>query len=374
MKKRLAAAAVLILVVFTLSGCFPTGEKDPNTTSSVDFAESDTYEYNKDYLEVSFKLPDIPSGVPMRIKLKEKNFDPEEIIGLFFGGKTILEDKTWEGNYHADDKSHLLTDPERNVIRFNDGKTAPVPRDPIDVPVNYQTPVLHLKEYFKEEYYPNGELEEFPSGDAIKRALELTSTIGITNLGEPEVFAVTLDSYEKFKEHYNDDIFFNDDLPMTKENEIYYLTFQKVYDGIELADISSLSIKDNTDGLTSTISSPTVTVGVSRDNIFLFDSGATYEDEFEVLSDKPVKYDLNYALNELENYLEKVFFSSRKSAKINTAKLIYLPIEMNADGTVECVLAWSFEGYIGDINDDFNWNDYKIIIRADDGTRFVVEK
>ena len=106
----------------------------------------------------------------------------------------------------------------------------------------------------------------------------------------------------------------------------------------------------------------------------VFKSGAVYEEEYEVLSDEPIKYDLNYALNELESYLSKVYYSSKKSAKISTAKLVYVPIEANGEeGTVEFVLMWSFEGYVGDINKDFYWNDYKIMIRTDDGTKIVVE-
>ncbi|MCH5204469.1 MAG: hypothetical protein J1F03_06955 [Oscillospiraceae bacterium] len=375
MKKRLAAAAVLISVIFTLSGCFPTGEKETTPTNSVDFTEIETYEYSKDYLEVSFKLPEIPKDVPIRIKIKEKNFDADEIIELFFGGKTILEDQTWNGNYTADDKSYLFADPNRNIVRFADGKTSPTPvNNSIDFPVNYQMPIYHLEDYFREKYFPggDGELEAFPRSDATGRALGLTSILGITNLGEPDIFAVTLDSYEKFREYYDGDGFFNDSLTMTKENEIYYLVFPKVYAGIELADVS-LSVQNHTNGRSSQIFLPKLTVGVSKDDIFFLDSGAVYEEEYEVLSNEPIKYDFNYALNELESYLSNVYFSSKKTAKINTAKLVYYPIEVNEEGTIECVLTWSFEGYVGKMDDDFYWEDYKIIIRTDNGSKIVVD-
>lgn len=376
LKNRLSIAvfgAIIAGAVFTLSGCFPTGEKDPTQTNSVDLTEDGTYVFSKEYLDVSFEMPEIQNDLPAKIKLRKKYFNTDEILKLFFDGKTILEDKTWSGNYHADDQSHLYVASDDNTISFNDGKTAPEPRDQIDFPVNYMMPVHHLREYFKEEYFPSGELEEFPSSYAIKRAQELLSTLGMTSLGEPDIFAVSLESFEKFRIYYPTEAFFNNSYPLTKDNEIYYLTYQKFVNGIGLADISQFSVKDNTDGRTATVYSPIVKVGVSKDNIFLFDSGAAYEDEYEILSDEPIKYDLNYAVNELQSYLEKSYFSSRKAAKINTAKLVYLPVEVNEEGTVEFVLAWSFEGRIGDVNDIFYWNDYKIIIRADNGTRIVCE-
>lgn len=373
MKKRLAAIAILILVIYTLTGCFPTGVPNSSATSSVLLVEDRIYKFSKDNLDVSFEIPEMPEKLPLRIKLKKKFCETNEIINLFLGGKTIVGEKTWSDNYYTDDQSHIYVSPTDNEIQFNDGKTAPEPRDTIDFPANYQMPIYHIKEYFREEYFPNDELEDFPSEEALKRAQELISTLGMTNLGKPSVYAVTLDSFEKFREHYPTDEFFNDKYPLTKENEIYYLTFSKVFDGIELADISRLQIKNSTDSGSDIISSPTVKIGISKDNIFYFESGANYEAEYETVSDEPVKYDINYALSDLQSFLEKNHYSTERSVKIDQAKIVYLPIEVKGNGIVEFVPVWSFEGYMGNKNDPFFWKDYKIMVRADDGTRIIIE-
>ncbi len=240
MKKRLAAAIMTISAAIMISGCFPTGEKKPNVSDAV--SESEIFEYSKDNFTASFIIPQYQNNLPTRIKLKEKAFDTDEMIDLFYSGKTILQDKTWNGNYYADDDSLLCVD--SNGILFCDGKTAPVKKFQIDAPLNYQAVLTVADECYREMFDIGTELDGFSSQSAESRANELISTLGITNLGEPEIFAFSLNTLEKLKE--NDLAFaFNEEFPLTKDSEVYILHFPRLVDEIELAD-AKLSIKNTT--------------------------------------------------------------------------------------------------------------------------------
>lgn len=367
MKKRLAAAALLISAALTLSGCFPTGEKDPNT--STDLSDSKSFEYGKDNFTASFELPDIPDNLPTRIKLKEKTFDAENMMPLFLSGKTVLDEKTWEGNYWTDDGSLLYV--SSNSAGFSDGATCALKEYKIDAPLNYQAVVTVIEEYYRDTFDIGRELEEFSSQSAIDRALEVVSTLGITVLEKPEIYAFSLNSLEKLKER-DLDFAFNEKYPITKDNEVYVLSFRRLFEGIELAD-ADISIKDNTDETGSfSVDASNVTVGVSKDKIFYFSANEVYEEEYEIISSAPAKYDLNYALSELTSYLDKAYFSSE--TVIEKAKLVYFPVERNEPGYIEYALAWSFEGSAavrgsGAYSNSYRRDDYKIFFLAETGVR-----
>lgn len=360
MKKRLAAAIMTISAAIMISGCFPTGEKKPNISEVI--SESEIFEYNKDNFTASFNIPRYQNTLPTKIKLKEKKFDTDEMIDLFYSCKTILQDKTWNGNYYADDDSLLCVD--SNSILFCDGKTAPIKKFQIDAPLNYQAVLTVADECYREIFDIGTELEGFSSQSAESRANELISTLGITNLGEPEVFAFSVNTLEKLKE--NDLAFaFNEEFPITKDNEVYILRYSRLVDEIELADVK-LSIKNTTNEKgSSSVSSPKVTVGISKDEIFYFNAEEVYEPECEIINSEPAKYGLNYAVSELTSYLDKAFFTSKTT--ITKAKPVYIPVERNSPEYTEFSLAWCFEGISDTAADNYHKDDYKIFFLADTG-------
>ncbi len=367
MKNRLVALALLLSVVITFSGCFPTGEKDPNT--SVEEFKSGIFEYNADNIEVSFEIPEVPNNLPAKIKIKNKIFETDDILEVFLNGKTI-DHVALDTNYWTTDGSLLTVD--ENCLGFRDGKTCNPAKFQAENPVNYQVILLLYKDYLRNEFFEsNVELDGFPSRDAIERAQNFASSLGITNLGNPEIYTASLESYEKIRGGFGD--FFNNTYPLTNENEVYFLMFSQEYEDVGLANLYQASVKDSTnkDGIDE-VFSPKVTIGISRDQIFYFNVEEAYESNYEVLSDDPLKYDLNYALNELKSFLEKNHFSKKNI--IDKAELVYLPTERNETGNLELVPAWCFNGYefVGNNADPSNYSEYlvnyyKIVISSESG-------
>ena len=356
MKKRLVAIMISSITVLALSGCYPTEKKVNENTSSTAFEsaplDNSHFECSKENLTVSFDFPDIPDELPSRIKLKEKIFDHQQAIELFFDGEAPISEYLYGvneecGQYTARDGSELTI--EENLIRYYSGKT--LNRESgfeLKFPVSYLSVTRVCKEYMRDMYSIAGdELEGFPLQGALDSAMNLISKLGITGYGEPQIYAFSLASYEKMK--HNETYMFNEEYPLTKDNEIYIFEFPQLFSGIKVSDLKGVDVKDSTSEWDALIESSSITVGVSKDGVFAFYVDEVYETDGEVLSTEPAKYDLSYAVSEFEKYLNKAYFTQTKAVTINNAEILYYPVERNETNTVEFMPAWVFEGYGSDM-------------------------
>lgn len=375
---RKIIAVIVLAIALTFSGCYPTGKKvEENISSTVSSTASGSthFEFSKDNLDVSFDLPEIPDELPSRIKLKEKTFDHQEVIKLFFGGEAPVSEYLYgankeNGQYTASDGAELII--EDNAVSYYSGKRTLMPfGEELKAPVDYFD-VVHLCDEYKRDMYSitEDELEGFPLQGALDSVKDLISKLGIAGLGEPRIYSVSLASYKKMKSEY---YLFNDEYPLTKDNEIYVFKFPRLFGEVEALNLSNARIKDPASERGAGVNSPSLTVGVAKDGIFMFEVEAIYEADYEILSTEPVKYDLNHAVSELEKYLDKINFSRSKSVTISDAKVIYYPVERNEPGTVEFIPAWSFEGYYRDLISEAkidiyeNRRDYRLFVNSDVG-------
>lgn len=360
MKKYFAAVAVAaLLALSTMAGCYPTGEKNPNYSAEI--VDNGHFEYSKDNFTAAFEIPEIPAELPMRIKLKQKDFNAEKGLDLFFGDKTV--EKIWEGNYWAEDGSLFYVN--SNSIGFSDGKTANLKQFQIEQPMNYQAALTVAEEYYRERFGIKSELDDFPSEEAISKALSALSALGITDLESPEIYAFSLSSLETMRDG-GFAFAFNENYPLTKDNEIYVLRFRQLFNGIELARVGA-NIKDFDDSGNYNVDAPSVTVGVSQYEIFFLGVSSVYEQEFEIISREPPKYDINYALGEFASYLENAHFT--EETQIRELKPVYFPTERSERGYIEYLLAWCFEGTVRYESDGSSMDDFRVIIASDTGLR-----
>ncbi|MDE6733410.1 MAG: hypothetical protein K2J77_11100 [Oscillospiraceae bacterium] len=367
-------AFISLASILALSGCYPTEKKIYSEISS-DFSEtsnteieSSHFEYSKDNLSAHFDFPEIPDKLPSRIKLKEKIFDRQKAIELLFNGEAPASEYLYGehnecGQYISSDGSELII--EGNKIAYYNGKF-----DDENLPVAYFPIMNSCREHFRDKFsITENELEEFPLQTALKTANDLIFELGIEGLGEPEIYAVSLASYEKIRE--DDPQIFNDEISLTKDNEIYVFRFPQEINGVKLSDIN-VDIKDSTREWASLATSSSFVVGVSKDGIFEFYIDAAYETDVEILNDEAVKYNFSHAVSELRSHFEKVIFTRSKSVVISKAEVIYFPVERNEIGTMEFLPAWSFNGYCRDyifeekLNCVSPW-DFRFIVTTDAG-------
>lgn len=368
----------VLMIAMTFSGCYPTGkrvEEDiSNAVSGSTHLDGTHFQYSKNYLDVSFDFPEIPDELPSRIKLKEKMFDHQEVIDLFFGGKAPASEYLYGANkeygqYTASDGAELII--EDNAVSYYSGKRTLMPfGEELKAPVDYFDVIRLCNEYKRDMYsITEEELEGFPLQGALDSAENLISKLGIAGLGEPRIYSVSLASYKKMKSEY---YLFNDEYPLTKDNEIYVFKFPRLFGEVEALNLNDVRIKDSANERGAGVHSPSLTVGVAKDGIFEFYTGGAYEHDYEVLSTEPVKYDLGYAVSELKKFLDNTYFSRKKSVKLSNAQIVYFPVERNEPGTVEFIPAWSFEGYFRDMEmeselDCVRLCDYRLFVNSDVG-------
>lgn len=367
MKKIITAAALILsmTLTLTLSGCFPTGEKDPNVSDTL--SENGSFEYEKENLKVKFDRPKVPENIPSRVRVKQKYFDFDAAYKLFLDGKTLDPSRTGEIFYWTTDGTFMEYSEELNSLRYYEGSTCYNGLGtPENAPVNFCIYLDKSHEQYRNTYGIGRELEGFSSQDAIKQALELCSALGVNDLGEPEVFAFDSAVYEKLSEEQRSWI--NKDVPFTKDYEAYVLRFPQVICGTALADLNDVTISAPSEKYgEGAVYHTDVTVGVSKNGIFHFKVESAFEAEYEVIGTEPIKYGFDHALNEFQKYLERAYFKDHTD--YNTAKIIYFPVTRDEKGYVEFTPAWLFRGNVKAKNSQFRVDNCDTVFLTDSGTR-----
>ncbi len=323
MKRYFASMLVLIAVVFALSGCFPTGEKKPAETD-VGYKSGDKFECSWENLTAEFIIPDkLPEAT--RIRITPKAINKEEVIKLFFGDRAYTEAPAHylPGIYGTNDGVFYLNLRD-GKIGFSDNRVCGSSFFENDYPVDYSSLVLYCVPREWEYNAPSDiEIPDFPRETALNSAEELMAKLGIENIGEPEVYPLTVEKIIQILEETHNGIGIEN---VSTEHECYVLRYSQVYDGFELSDLFAEKI----------------TIVVTRDGIVYFNAEKPFEGDFEVLSREPVKYDLNYALSEFKRFHDSAYCS--EETVIDGCKAVYYPESTDESGVVEFIPMWAFEG------------------------------
>ena len=354
MKRYLSAMLVLITIVVTFSGCFPTGEKQQTETDLEEYKVGEKFEYSKDNLTAEFTIPEkLPQAT--RIGIKPKAFDREEVIKLFFGDKAYtegLESEGMLGTYETDDGSFFISF-YGGGLSFYDNRVCNY-----EYPVNYGSLVNYCVPRVWDYNPPSdNELKDFPRETALNSAEELLKKLGIVNFGEPEVYPMSVEAIKRVVEEQSLSRY--DIQKLSQEHECYVLRYSQLFDGTGMAPLP-VSI-----GRTG-YNDPTITLVLTREGVVYFKAELPLENDFEVLSREPVKYGLNYALSEFKRFHDAAYLDN--GTIIYDFKPAYYPELIDESGTFEFILMWTFEGRIVHREEDYtNRSRYVAAIRSDDG-------
>lgn len=342
MRQLFFAIIFILAAAMTISGCSSVNRNEPNTSDVP--PRRDLFEYEKENLKVKFDTPVTPENIPTRVRIKEKHFDEDMVKALFLGGNTIDASQSGGTYYITENGTSLDFNDKMSGFRFYDGTSC---RDGIDsgtaenAPLNFRLYLRYGREQYRDIYGIGEALKDLSSQNAIDKALELCSALGIKDLGEPEIYAFDKAVYDKLKE--TDSSWINKAVPFTAEYEAYILRFPQVFGGISLADIAYVTVSgDDDNNADEHIGSSEVVVGVSKNGIFHFGAEEIYEPEYEALSSEPIKFSFDHALMEFKNYIERIYFTSE--TRYTSADIIYFPIKRTEAGYVEFAAAWRFRG------------------------------
>lgn len=328
-RKIAAELFVLIAGVFVLSGCFPTGEKQQTESSAGLYKSGEKFEYSKDKLTAEFTIPEkLPQAT--RIGIKTKTVDREEVIKLFFGDRAYTqgpEDQGMLDIYNTDDGAFHLNF-LGGGIRFYDETVCT-----FEYPVHYGSLVNYCVPREWDYNAPSDDkLEDFPRETALNRAEELFKKLGIGNLGEPDIYPMSVDAIKRVVEE--EDTYY-DIQKLSQEHECYVLRYPQFFDGIEVSDLPA--------AIGSTwYNDSKITLVLTREEIVFFTAEILLESDFEVLSREPVKYDLVYALDEFQRFHNAAYLDGE--TLIYDFKPVYYPDRFNESGALEFIPMWEFDG------------------------------
>lgn len=363
MKRYLTAALFLITVALTFSGCFPTGEKPLTKYDSSEYKSGDKFEYSKENLTAEFTIPEkLPQATRIGVKLKD--FDREKVIKLFFGDRAYTRglDGDIRGSgadiYNTDDGALHLDFFVKRFI-FYDKRVCDFRND---YPVDYAAIASDCK---PGEWYHNPpsdkDLEDFPRETALKQAGELLAEIGFENLGEPETYTMSVDAIKNIQGMNEED---QKKLSrISKEHECYVFRYPIVFDGIEISDVPTRlgNIPFN---------SSKIEIVLTRESIVYFNANMPLDNSVEILSEEPVKYDFEYAINEFKRIHDAVY--SDFNTTVYNFMPAYYPVSITEAGTLEFIPIWTFEGYgsrleVFDEGSYINSKRYVVLVGSDDG-------
>lgn len=247
----------------------------------------------------------------------------------------------------------------------------------------------HDIEYIDPHIKYSDVLDGFSKEDAIQRAKETAEKLGITNLGEPIVYAMTAEdanayfdyewqSHKLADEKYKDDpdhIKLTEDAKpeqWTKDDEAYFIKFPLVYGGIPL-ETSDVALEKDVEGW-GYFAGARIQVVVTRDDIVIFDGWDITTPEYTV--GDPVK--INFTGEEILNKVNSENPLNNPPNMVNYygCELVYVPVDKIDNNEwvfapawrVDCGTIHEFEDFLDGVTRTWEWHD-TIIYNAETGDR-----
>lgn len=175
-------------------------------------------------------------------------------------------------------------------------------------------------------------LDGFSKENAIQRVRDTAAKLGITNLGEPSVFAMTAENANAYCDyqiqlHGHDELKEGVYTPWTKDDEAYYLTFPLIYGKtpVETA-VTRVALMKEVDGWDS-FNGAYVKAIVTKDKIVCFEGYNITASEYA--SGEPVKINFGKEdiLNKAKNDISASVSAFVTKTEIRGCELVYGPVD-----------------------------------------------
>ena len=389
MKRKIITAASILTLISLLTGCYPTGQapignSDINNSGQSADSQSSPPILISDKFILDLNMPEnIPDEFPT-IKLTLKMWDKEEIERLFLSGKEIETAEEYDEKFYPGEKFYYWKATDGIVVSMGPGSFLYDDYSELHGKYKYGSVYGFTMDdcnLIDDCYATNGELAAFSSADADKRAREMISKLGITNLGEPRVIAVRAEfanmvlSYTKENaDKYGDEF---EATPWTENEEIYILRYPQVFENTALAMFgTTYEYTDADSGFA--LKDPGIIAVVTKDKIIALRILTAFLEEHEIVEKITVNCNADMSFDKFKEYLSNL--APTKTTKYYSCKPVYIPYCGTSDNmSLNFKVAWEFAGYSSDEfgNDlpelrDYLYRSQKYeYIWADTGHRYV---
>lgn len=323
---KLARSFFAVAVLsFLLSGCYPTGEVSisNNSSASKNTAENggssqsgetqDTEEVEN--LTVSVELPESWPNEVNAIDLSVKRWDDEAIKETLIGEKTISKTSQTPSDYYPGEFIQVYDTEDDWRLILQSGSISFENRGLLEK-YHYGSFQNVFDQVYVENDMPDS-LEGFSKSDAIEAVKELLDKLDITNVSEPDVYAISCEWATEFLREQSKQEPDVDYTRWTKDDEIYVLVFPLEYENVPLSTHWALIMG------TDTFSQETyIKATVSKQGVIELNCEGIFEEKYEKGEIKPIKVDAKTALSLLvSSYSKRVL----DPTTINKCRLVYFP-------------------------------------------------
>ena len=276
------------------------------------------------------KLTELP-----KIKAAVMNWDPDTVYEVLGNGDPYLavskiEDKFYPGakrtgwTYDLHGKELLFLSSGYETINYFDQGD-----------VNHYMFLSSDRLYYSDPHIKHVDaLDSFTKEEAVQRVREAAKKLGITNLGEPTVFAMTaedanayydyLDGIHALSEPHDESKGDCEFTRWTKDDEAYFIKFPLVYEGIKLED-SSVVQKPSIWGYFD--NGCYVMAAVTKERITEFEAWGITSPDYTVMDSVKINFSKEDILNKFAADVPEYITMFANKVEIVDCELTYAPVE-----------------------------------------------
>ncbi len=337
-KKNFILAAVMM---FALTGCYPTGEKprsDADGTDNSKLSEQiSSIVSENEHLTVDITpTENTPTELP-KLDVSVMEWDTQKIDEVFLQQYDNLEHSEYPCDFFTNENYHLYdgTDEKAYRLVYEPGRLSSSERERFGV-YGYGTMASALGTYCFSEFFDDDEIDLFPKSEAIARVKEQLASLGITNLSEPSIYPITADKANEYFAAMDYDEYEK----WTNDDEIYILRFPIEYNGIPVTTDASFDMVAGGHG--SYFIGSHITAIVSKDKILSLECEDLFSPKYSVGETVSIRCSAQEALKTATEHYNNITLGDSDIA-LENPELVYVPFEQHDEKNFTLVPMWKID-------------------------------
>ena len=288
------------------------------------------------------KLIELP-----KIKTAVMNWDPDTVYEVLGNGAPYLSVSEIEDNQYPGKMSTVWTydNHGKEFLFLSCGPESVYYRAQSDV--NHYEFLSIDQLYYSDPHVKHvDKLDGFSKEEAVQLVREAAEKLGITNLGEPSVFAMTAEDANAYYDHL-DAIHAHSEphdeskgdcyhTRWTKDDEAYFVTFPLAFDGLP---ISTARVEQMTYNW-GRFDGSCVMAAVTKDGIVSFDAKGITVPEYTLADSVKINFSKEDILNKFNSNMPDSITLFANKVEVVDCELTYVPLELRDNYEVVYTPVW----------------------------------
>ncbi len=338
-KKNLILAAVMM---FALTGCYPTGEKPHSDADGTDNSKQLSEQISgivsgNEHLTINTSTAEnTPAELP-KLDVSVMEWDTQKIDEIFLQKYDNLEHSEYPCDFFTGENYQFYksTDEKAYCLVYEPGRLSSEEREKFAV-YGYGTMASALETYCFSEFFNDGDIDLFPRSEAVEKVKEQLASLGITNLSEPSIYPITADKANEYFAAEDYDEYEK----WTSDDEIYILRFPIEYNGIPVTTDASFDRVAGGHG--GYFVGSQITAIVSKDKILSLECEDLFSPKYSVGETVPIRCSAQEALKTAAEHYNNITLGDSDIA-LENPELVYVPYEQHDEKNFTLVPMWKID-------------------------------